>query len=218
MEFTHEHHLNGYVFHISAVLTSENRYQGKILVSRRGDTGASIEPALTVDTPGTFKSFRAAQIEASAYAHELIYSGEILSIMETGLPAQSVTRCHNPTKNKQHSLKRYRSSKNIKKPVYYVSLSTLGKFTFRWFTTKTSDCDTALAAFHELSSYRFLNGKPYQVILKHNNILRMRHRFDNFPESEEKLANPIENKSTELASSTLSDELQEVIGNSIWNK
>lgn len=204
MEFTHEHHLDGYVFHICAILTSEYRYKGRILLSKRGDTCATIDPALTIDTPSTFKSFRGAQIEASAYAHELVYSGAILSIIDTGLPAQSFPRSRSSEKNKKNSVKRYRSARNLKKPIYYVHLSTLRKFTFQWFTTKTSDCGTALAAFYELSSYSFLNGKPYQVSLKCNNILMIRHRFDSFPGSEENWANPMENKSAELASSNFS--------------
>ncbi|MGF6114648.1 hypothetical protein ABIE30_003166 [Janthinobacterium lividum] len=189
MEFTHEHCLNGYVFHIVVAPTSEGRFRGRILLSRRGDTCTGIEPALAIDTPNTFKSFRGAQIEASAYAHELIHSGAILSAIDPLQTKRTSSRYGVPRKNNHLHIKKSRAEKTHKAPMYYVFLSTLGNYTFQWSETKTLDCDTAVAAFYELVNYTFLNDKPYQVSLKLNKVLAIWHSFDSPPCSEENWTN-----------------------------
>lgn len=81
MHITKKHFLNGFVFDISTVLTADSRYRGIVMVTTRGDTHEVLSPPLAIETPSAFKSTRAAEIEASAYAHELIATRAILAML-----------------------------------------------------------------------------------------------------------------------------------------
>ena len=84
MDQHQKHDINGYAFHVTGALEKDGRYRGMILLSRRGDTGESFAKPLLIETPSSFKSVHAAQIEASAYAHELIHQGAITRLLPAG--------------------------------------------------------------------------------------------------------------------------------------
>lgn len=77
MHQTNKQALNGYEFFITTALTAEQRHRGVIIFTKRGDVEAVVDPSFFVETPSAFKSVRAAGIEASVYARELIRGGHI---------------------------------------------------------------------------------------------------------------------------------------------
>lgn len=81
MDQHQKHEINGYEFHVTGALEKDGRYRGMILLSRRGDTGESFARPLLIETQSSFKSVHAAQIEASAYAHELIHQGTMPALL-----------------------------------------------------------------------------------------------------------------------------------------
>ncbi len=82
MHMKNNHFLNGFAFNVSTSLTAESRFRGIILITQRGDTNEVLTSAFAIETPSAFKSVRAAEIEASAYAHELIATGAILTMLD----------------------------------------------------------------------------------------------------------------------------------------
>jgi len=88
-----KHHIKGYEFHVTGALEKDGRYRGIILLSRRGDTGEVLAKPVLIETACSFKSVHAAQIEASAYAHELIHQGAIAGL----LPAEARKDAPGPT-------------------------------------------------------------------------------------------------------------------------
>ena len=81
MQCTNKHCLLGYEFYVSTTLSFEHLHHGVIVVIKRGDTNELLAQPVTIETPSAFKSIRAAEIEASAYAHELILRGAMLEIL-----------------------------------------------------------------------------------------------------------------------------------------
>ena len=75
METTQRHQLDGYEYHLGAYITDEGKFRGMILVTAHA--GNAILPNVKIPTPTTFKSDRAARIEASALAYQLIHTGAI---------------------------------------------------------------------------------------------------------------------------------------------
>lgn len=75
METAKLNHLNGYDYQLNAYLTAEGTFRGLILFTAL--SGKTFVPNIRIPTPTTFKSDRAARIEASALAFQLIHTGAI---------------------------------------------------------------------------------------------------------------------------------------------
>ncbi len=72
-------HLNGYDYQLNAYLTAEGTFRGMILFTAL--SGKALVPHVKIPTPTTFKSDRAARIEASALAFQLIHTGAICVLL-----------------------------------------------------------------------------------------------------------------------------------------
>lgn len=75
METTQVHQLEGYTYQLSVYLSDEGMFRGMIHLSAYLEN--PIHPNVQIPTPTTFKSDRAARIEASALAFQLIHTGAI---------------------------------------------------------------------------------------------------------------------------------------------
>lgn len=82
MKVNHEHRINGYVFTINNAKTINKNYRGMILISYRSDIKSSCNPPSVIYTPGLLQSPEAAEIEALAYAQELIWSEALATILD----------------------------------------------------------------------------------------------------------------------------------------
>ena len=87
MDQQQKHQIGGYEFHVAGTLEKDGRYRGKILISKRGDTQQVYAKPVLIETLSSFKSVHAGLIEASAYAHELIYNGAIKALLPAEAPA-----------------------------------------------------------------------------------------------------------------------------------
>lgn len=75
MESSKLHHLGGYDYYLGAYITTEGSFRGMILFTAL--SGKTLLPNVKIPTPTTFRSDRAARIEASALAFQLIHTGAI---------------------------------------------------------------------------------------------------------------------------------------------
>lgn len=82
MHFIDEHKLNGYFFSIKSIITTKKFYRGMILFNYRNDIKIYCDPPSVIYTPGAFKSPQEAEIEALAYAEDLIRSGSLATILD----------------------------------------------------------------------------------------------------------------------------------------
>lgn len=82
MELKSQYHCSGYHLAIGSKKTINDFYRGVILVLYRGDIEADCNPPSLVYTPGKFKSSQDAEIEAYAYAKELIAGSAISEILD----------------------------------------------------------------------------------------------------------------------------------------
>lgn len=81
MQFNQQYYLSGYEYHVFTALTNEKLHRGIVIFVKRGDTEEFLDLPVAIETPSAFKTIRAAEIEASVYAHELILSGAIRRIL-----------------------------------------------------------------------------------------------------------------------------------------
>lgn len=90
MQFSHKHSLGDYEFYLTTELCMNNLHRGVIVFMKAGAPRALLDQSVTINTPSAFKSMRAAEIEASAYAHELVASKAIDDFFQTD--AMALTR------------------------------------------------------------------------------------------------------------------------------
>lgn len=83
MGLNNEHNINGYIFSIKNIKTIKKNYRGMIILSYRSDITSYCKPPSVIYTPGTFRSPKAAEIEAFAYAQDLIWGNSITTILDT---------------------------------------------------------------------------------------------------------------------------------------
>jgi hypothetical protein len=94
METSKLHHLDGYDYHLGAYITTEGSFRGMILFT--ASSGKPLIPHVKIPTPTTFRSDRAARIEASALAFQLIHTGAI-NVLLPHHDAQAAPAAPQPT-------------------------------------------------------------------------------------------------------------------------
>ncbi|MDN2699299.1 hypothetical protein O0882_23565 [Janthinobacterium sp. SUN073] len=77
MRFSHKHCMGDYEFYLTTELCVNELHRGVIVFMKAGVPSGQLNQSVTINTPSAFKSVRAAEIEASAYAHELVVSKAI---------------------------------------------------------------------------------------------------------------------------------------------
>lgn len=82
MYFSNEHKINGYIFSIKNIITIKRLYRGMILFYYRSDIKMYCDPPSVIYTPGAFKSPNEAEIEALAYAGDLIRCESLATILD----------------------------------------------------------------------------------------------------------------------------------------
>ena len=75
MDTTQLHHLAGYDYRLESYPTEQGKHRGLILLV--AFSGTPLSPSIKIPTPTTFRTDRAAQIEASALAYQLILTDAI---------------------------------------------------------------------------------------------------------------------------------------------
>lgn len=76
------HVVNGFTYHVNAIQESNERFRGQIYIFSRKDTGEFFTPPKIIFTPVTFKTLRAAIIEADAYCCEIMLNGDLNGFLE----------------------------------------------------------------------------------------------------------------------------------------
>lgn len=79
METSNLHHLAGYDYHLGTYPTDEGSHRGLILLMAY--RGAQLCPPVKIPTPTSFHTDRAAKIEASALAYQLIHTGAVKDLV-----------------------------------------------------------------------------------------------------------------------------------------
>ncbi|MDX8124953.1 hypothetical protein SKZ59_24555 [Janthinobacterium sp. GMG2] len=77
MQFSHKHCMGEYEYYLTTELCTNDLHRGVIVFMKIGVPCALLDQSVTISTPSAFRSIRTAEIEASAYAHELIASQAI---------------------------------------------------------------------------------------------------------------------------------------------
>lgn len=77
MQFSHKHCMGEYECYLTTELCTNELYRGIIVFMKIGVPCALLDQSVTISTPSAFRSIIAAEIEASAYAHELVASQAI---------------------------------------------------------------------------------------------------------------------------------------------
>ena len=77
----------GYEYQITSYRKGDGMFQGMILLTAHA--GIQYSPFIEIPTPGAFKAERAARIEASALACQLIETGAMTALVPQGGKANS---------------------------------------------------------------------------------------------------------------------------------
>ncbi|MDN2710637.1 hypothetical protein O0880_14525 [Janthinobacterium sp. SUN118] len=77
MNNVNRHIVNGFTYHVDTIQEVSNRHRGQIYIVGREDTGETYSPPKIICTPTTFKTARAAIIEAESYCYEVFHNGDL---------------------------------------------------------------------------------------------------------------------------------------------